>query len=186
MPHPIAIHDETPPISFYLTQPLNKSSWTQEEAKTHLVNETMLQLRPKITLQNKHRNPIRNWEDGSWRYEWLRPSGKSALCILTAIIVCDETIFTLRPPQLHLAHTPQLYSKPNLDITTHGGQSMGDPIEEQGRQLLFGCNPPQDLPMDFITPTTISETTVHTTEHTLSHLTGNGDARPSEVGSGEC
>lgn len=48
-----------------------RSAWTEEEARTHMVNKTSLVLRKVVRNTNNLYNPVRKWGDACWFYKWL-------------------------------------------------------------------------------------------------------------------
>jgi hypothetical protein len=84
-----------PISSFYLTHNITVTKWTLEEARKHLVYETMLAMRQDICLKIKRKNPLTKWEDANWQFDIHHPSPITSLYIWTPLIEYDEEVFTI-------------------------------------------------------------------------------------------
>jgi hypothetical protein len=56
--------------SFWLTLETNSRNWTLDEAKSIMIDQTMLHLREHIKLKQLHANPLQRWLDAHWIYNW--------------------------------------------------------------------------------------------------------------------
>jgi hypothetical protein len=61
-------------------------AWTNEEAKELVVNETSLTPRKVVVDAHNCNNPLKQWEDVIWYYEWVELNTKSSHCICLAFI----------------------------------------------------------------------------------------------------
>ncbi len=56
-------------------------AWTNEEAKELMVNETSLVPQKIVVDAHNRNNPLKQWEDAIWYYEWAELDTESSHCI---------------------------------------------------------------------------------------------------------
>lgn len=88
-------HSLKQPVAFQLPHGLEEKAW-KKSARNHMTKETMLHMRIKIVLKQKHGNPLRIWEDAHWLYTWNTTTPRTALCIITALLKYNEEVCTIR------------------------------------------------------------------------------------------
>lgn len=90
--------DSTGPLGcFPLEAQLSPREWTLQEARQHLVTETILGLRRLyINKANRHA-PLRAWEQAVWANHWIRSDSDSYTCIWIPLIVINPKQLVLNP-----------------------------------------------------------------------------------------
>ncbi|KAG0625098.1 hypothetical protein M758_2G027800 [Ceratodon purpureus] len=105
----------------------------------------MFNMRQRIVLREKHKNPIRQWSDAHWAYDYALPTLTSCLITCLAIIPYNEDIFSLKDTikakwiALSPALTqrwPQRYTSPLIRLD----------LSPADRQNLLGHYPPENIP----------------------------------------
>jgi hypothetical protein len=137
--------DGKPLTYFYLTHNVAVNKWTEEEAREHMTNETMLLFRKHITLQTKKKNPIANWGDVTWQYDLHQPSPSTCFITWTPLIKYNEDIFKIkRHSQIRWTSIPETletqWPKENINTPNRWSLSGTD------RSFLLGSNPPNQIP----------------------------------------
>ena len=134
-----------PVSSFFRTHNIFQEKWTHAKATEFITNKTMLNVRPKIVLKEKHKNPIRKWSDAHWVYDYTVPTLTACLVTCLATIPYNETVFSLRNTiqakwielSLGLAKRwPQPYTNPLTRLE----------LSPADRMNLLGHYPPENIP----------------------------------------
>jgi hypothetical protein len=134
-----------PISSCYLTHNITVSKWTTDEAKEHLVCETMLLMRTHLSLIVKRKNPLTRWEDAIWQFDIHHPSPTSSLYIWTPLIEYDEEIFTIRRrEQIRWATVPESLAIQWPDENSKSASRWT--LSESDRIFLLGVDSPQRIP----------------------------------------
>ena len=135
----------TPVTGFFLTHNIFQEKWTHSEATDHMVNETMLSLRRRIILKEKHQNPLKRWTDAHWHYSYSRPTLTSCMVTFTVLIPYLEEIFTIRDTvhghwQSILGTIGSRWPNQYSHTLVHWDLSQSE------RMSLLGTYPPENIP----------------------------------------
>lgn len=94
---------EASPISFRQIIVLeDKNDWTKAEARTQIVNEASLSLRPILSQRHTSHNLLEGWNDAVWLFKWLKDAEAGCHSIILACLPIDlEETHLLRPEDFH-------------------------------------------------------------------------------------
>ena len=79
-----------------------QTTWTDEEASQHLVNETALALRTIVINTHNKVNPLRLWGNAAWFYSWTQEDSSNSHCTLMGFIPVVAQEIPLQRPGRHL------------------------------------------------------------------------------------
>ena len=110
-----------------------------------MVNETMRNMRNRIVLQEKRKNPIRSWADASWIYAYSLPTLTSCLITCLVALPYDEAVFQLKST-IQARWIPLSTSLQAKWPSTPSGQLHKWELSEADSQNLLGFYPPENIP----------------------------------------
>jgi hypothetical protein len=79
-----------------------QTSWSTEEARNHITNETAVALRTIINNTRNRVNPLKDWRSAVWYYQWIHENEDTSHCILMAFIPGVVKDIPLQSPARHI------------------------------------------------------------------------------------
>lgn len=99
---PIRAAEATPVSYRQVTVLEDKNIWTRVEARTQIVNEASIALRPILSQRYTSHNPLAEWNDAIWLYKWLEDAEVGCHNIILACLpINPEETQLLRPADFH-------------------------------------------------------------------------------------
>jgi hypothetical protein len=63
-----------------------RTDWDHKTARTHLMNEAAMALRGLIVNTNNRINPLKQWRDVVWLYQWISTDADTTHCAILAFV----------------------------------------------------------------------------------------------------
>ena len=112
----------------------SQTSWSSEEARSHLVNESSLSLRKVILNSHNLKNPIKQWKNALWFYRWIEDGLGASHCVLMVFVPI------IVPSELSLQKPERYRWDPTHDEIRNfvlGAAEMGDIVPIQDDMALM-------------------------------------------------
>jgi hypothetical protein len=79
-----------------------QTSWSTEEARNHITNETATALCTIIVNTYNRVNPFKEWTNAIWYYQWVQENDTTTHCILMAFVLGVAKEIPLQSPARHI------------------------------------------------------------------------------------